>query len=105
MGKVIHMLLEQGEKALKLKQTGNNESTCRRHMGDREGCRKAADEGLTHYTTDAIRKKLENNKEEAAKPIPEPTPEEKALKEAEHKQRVEEAKVKAQKQKEEFKDL
>merc|ERR1712190_584011 len=56
----------------------NNEALCRRNMGDLEGCRKAAEEGLKHFTTDAIRAKLEHNIAESEKPIPEPTEEEKA---------------------------
>lgn len=140
--KLIHTLLEQGEKAVKLKQGGNkkfsdkkyedalkeyaearsiwekadirghhlavlwnNEATCRRNMKDLDGCRKAAEEGLTHYTTEAIRQKLEFNLAESKKPPPEPTPEEKAKMEEELKLRAEKAKEKEQKRKEELKEI
>merc|ERR1711972_761014 len=33
----------------------NNEATCRRNMGDYDGCRKACEEGVKHYTTKAIK--------------------------------------------------
>merc|ERR1712242_411928 len=56
----------------------NNEATCRRHMGDLDGCRKACEAGLEQYTTPyitpTVKSKLENNLVECAKGIPEPTP-------------------------------
>jgi len=138
--KLVHVLLEQGEQAVKCKNLGNkayaekpprhedalkqwaearsiwakadvrghhtavlfnNEATCRRNMGDIEGSIKAANEGLTHYATAAIRAKLENNLVECAKPRPEPSAEDKA-KVAE---KVEQHKEKVVKQKEEMKEI
>merc|ERR1712146_675028 len=77
----------------------NNEALCRRNMGDYEGSKAACKEGLTHYTTPEIRKKLEHNLTEAEKPPPEPTEEEKAKKAEE----IELRKEKAKQQKEEWK--
>merc|ERR1712045_106948 len=55
----------------------NNEALCRRRMRDIEGSKVACQEGLKLYTTDEIRKKLQFNLEECAKPLPELTEEEK----------------------------
>merc|ERR1719198_1170124 len=79
----------------------NNEATCRRNMGDIDGSIAAANEGLTHYTTPAIKAKLEFNLAECAKPRPEPSPEEVAKK----AEKIEEAKVKVKEQKKEFKEI
>jgi len=142
MAKSIHTLLEQAEKAIKLKVAGNkafaekkyeialkeyaqarsvwakaeirghhsavlwnNEATCHRRMGDMEECGIAAEQGLRHYTTPAIKEKLQFNVAESLKPIPEPTVEEKEKKAAELQEQTEKAKEKCQKQKEEFKEL
>jgi hypothetical protein len=98
----VHVLLEQGETAVKRKNEGNkvfkdtkykeaivkyaearkiweaadirghhmavlwsNEATCHKKLEDWGACIKACDEGLTHYTTEKIRKKLEEAKTEA----------------------------------------
>lgn len=136
--KTIHVLLEQGEEAVKQKGIGNkafqekryedavkawkeakdiwktadvrghhmaillnNEATCRRQMGDFKGSKACAEEGLTHFTTDAIRSKLQHNIVESAKPPPEPTEDEKAQEVV----KIEARKEKARKQKEEFKEI
>merc|ERR1719221_2254281 len=78
----------------------NNEALCRRNMGDLEGSRAACNEGLTHYTTPEIRKKLEHNLAECNKPPPEPTEEEKAKAAVE----IEQRKERLAKMKEEQKD-
>jgi len=95
--KRIHTLLEQGERAVRLKNDGNaafkrlkyedalkayaearavwlaadirghhsavlwsNEAACHRKTEDWTTCRSACEQGLTHYCTAAIRKKLED---------------------------------------------
>merc|ERR1712110_966370 len=79
----------------------NNEALCRRRMGDLDGSRAACNEGLTHYTTPAIRAKLENNLAECDKPIPEPSEEEKKV----QAEKLEQRKEKAKKQVEESKEV
>jgi len=83
----------------------NNEATCCRLLGNMEGCKRAAEEGQKQYTTSGICEKLAFNLAESAKPVPEPTPEEKEKQAAELHERTEKAKEKTQKQKEEFKEL
>jgi len=136
--RVIHVLLEQGESAVKDKDTGNkafkekryedaikawkearetwekadvrghhtavlwnNEALCRRQMDDAKGSKNACEQGLTHYSSAAIRTKLEHNLKEAEAwtPPPEPTPQEVEKKEEE----LEARKEKAIKKKEEIK--
>eukprot|EP00446_Apocalathium_sp_SHHI-4_P030840 CAMPEP_0177233374 /NCGR_PEP_ID=MMETSP0367-20130122/43833_1 /TAXON_ID=447022 ORGANISM="Scrippsiella hangoei-like, Strain SHHI-4" /NCGR_SAMPLE_ID=MMETSP0367 /ASSEMBLY_ACC=CAM_ASM_000362 /LENGTH=448 /DNA_ID=CAMNT_0018684105 /DNA_START=1 /DNA_END=1347 /DNA_ORIENTATION=+ len=102
MSEDIHLVLEQGEEAVKLKNQANkafsqsrypdalrlyadarkvwktadirghhsavlfsNEATVHKKMEDFEKCREACKEGLTHYCSEKIRKKLEDSLKEA----------------------------------------
>jgi len=104
MSEEIHKILEQGEKAVKLKQDGNkafgekkyeaalksyaeakkvweiaevrghhtavlcsNEAAVHLKLEDWEKCRQACEEGLTHYCSEKIRGKLNDQKQKAEK--------------------------------------
>jgi len=79
----------------------SNEALCRRRMRDLESSKVACNEGLKLHTSDEIRKKLQLNLEECAKPLPEPTEEEKQ-KAAEE---LEARKKKVQEKKDEEKEI
>lgn len=79
----------------------SNEANCRRQTGDLTGAIKACEEGLSHYTTPEIRKKLENHLAEAKKGPKELTPEEAQLKE----EKVQQLKEKKKQHKEQWKVL